>query len=285
MSKTEQKSNAGFVTPPRRGKGGSGGFAHAVSGENGVGAYVDHKESGVCIWQSARFVRLTPNEEAVPKIRKEAVDGVPGAFVLHNFFTPEECDAMISAAENDMEFERAKVSTMGGMRSMADVRNNLRVIWHTGDNHLDVLSQRLLMFLGDNAEGKDPGISATVEGWDPYALNPRLRIFKYESGQRFVPHYDGGFRKGPGDRSLATFIAYLRSPEEGGHTNFYDSRSNKLVANVAPTLGTALIFFHEDHPFSPLHEGEAVKAGFKYCVRSDIMYRARQTGNTSGEDE
>merc|ERR1719399_2683011 len=176
MSKTEQKSNAGFVTPPRRGNAGSGSFAHAASSENGVGAYVDHKESGVCIWQSARFIGLTPNEDVVPKIRKEAVDGVPGAFLLHNFFTPEECDAMISAAENDMEFERAKVSTTGGMRSMAHVRNNLRVIWHTDDGHIDPLNQRLLHFLGRNGEDNTSGISGAVDGWNPYALNARLRL-------------------------------------------------------------------------------------------------------------
>ena len=41
---------------------------------------------------------------------------------------------------------------------------------------------------------------------------------------------------------------------------------------MAVPKGSALVFFHGDHPLSPLHEGSLVTKGVKRIVRSDVLY-------------
>ena len=59
--------------------------------------------------------------------------------------------------------------------------------------------------------------------------------------------------------------------EPGGvraaETNFLDAEES-LVTAVAPKPGLMLAFDHELR-----HEGALLKAGVKYCVRTDVMYR------------
>merc|ERR1719399_2375543 len=152
------------------------------------------------------------------------------------------------------------------MVSIPDLRSNERVIWHTGPDMVKPLTERLLPFL------QRPEIADLLPGWIPHALNERLRLFKYSKGQEFRKHFDGGFRRNQFDRSFMTFIAYLGTPEEGGHTGFYDNAEIQH-ASVPPTKGNALIFFHENHKHSPLHSGMPVLRGTKYAVRSDIMFK------------
>lgn len=235
-----------------------------------LAAKVDHHESGVPIWVSEQFVQLDSNENVVPNIVKRKVENVPGAFVLENFLTDDECRRLIEAT-SAMGYKLAKVSTSAGMKTMTDIRNNSRVIWHTRKSHSGVLFDRLQPFLDDSDEDRI-GV--------PYALNERLRFFHYVAGQQFKPHFDGGFGRSRSDQSWMTFIVYLQSPTEGGYTKFYgDQRygrrrtSGETTASVAPTAGTALLFYHDRHPLSPLHEGAVVEAGDKYAMRSDVMYR------------
>ena len=47
---------------------------------------------------------------------------------------------------------------------------------------------------------------------------------------------------------------------------------------VLPTAGSALFFFSAEgalEPLSPLHEGSVVRAGVKYIIRTDVLYRTR----------
>ena len=232
-----------------------------------ITARIDHKESGVAIWQTDRFVPLggVAGQDDRPEIGFVPVESVPGAFVLENFFSPVECDDIVRCAET-MGFEPAKVTTFGGhMVSMPDYRSNERVIWHTDPSWFERLNARLMPFL------QRPSVADLIPGWKPYTINERLRIFKYTKGQQFRKHFDGGFKKNQLDRSHMTFIAYLGTPEEGGHTGFY-SNSETEVVTVPPVKGSALVFFHEGHALSPLHSGKPVVRGTKYALRSDIMF-------------
>ena len=62
-------------------------------------------------------------------------------------------------------------------------------------------------------------------------------------------------------------MLYLNAPKLGGETNFLDAEES-LVTAVAPKPGLMLAFDHELR-----HEGALLKAGVKYCVRTDVMYR------------
>ena len=92
----------------------------------------------------------------------------------------------------------------------------------------------------------------------------RLRCYRYAPGQFFAPHFDGSFVRGPAERSLLTLMVYLNEPPEGGETHFVDAE-----VTVKPRAGLALLFDHH-----LLHESRTLRAGLKYAVRSDVMFRA-----------
>lgn len=255
------------TTPPsKRGRweetgtgAGAEGINIKTSGGQAIHAKVSRVESGVPIWRTDSFVGLDENQKEA--VRAEQL-GIPGAFLLHNFFSSQECDDLVSTTEV-LGYSAAKVSVYGGqMVSMDTVRKGSRLIWDTQQSWLEPLWERLERHL------PELGIS----GYRPIELNNRLRFLKYEPGDYFKPHYDGAYSPGPKKRSFMTFIAYLNDVKEGGQTNFFKRSSGKKPAvSVAPRKGNAIIFFH-DNELSPLHEGAEILSGLKYAVRTDVMY-------------
>lgn len=67
--------------------------------------------------------------------------------------------------------------------------------------------------------------------------------------------------------SWMTLMVYLNDGFEGGRTRF-DFADEPEPISVSPVAGCALAFMHDR-----LHEGEAVKSGAKYVLRTDVMYR------------
>jgi len=123
-------------------------------------------------------------------------------------------------------------------------------------------------------------------------LNDLWRFGRYLPGGHFAPHKDGVFRLDFHHRSMKTFMIYLNgatsmdpsSPSEfeGGSTNLiyegskfvsdetgiYHSLEEFIYHKIRPVAGMALVFNHH-----MMHEGERVKAGKKYIMRSDVMFR------------
>jgi len=120
--------------------------------------------------------------------------------------------------------------------------------------------------------------------WEPSYIDSNWMFSKYSPGTHFGPHYDGATVKNFGERSLQTIIIYLNDVGVGGATNFFDDKkqgqdptdNNNLfvgtqdfvIQTISPTQGSALIFNHY-----LLHEGELLKEGIKYILRSDIVYK------------
>jgi hypothetical protein len=101
-----------------------------------------------------------------------------------------------------------------------------------------------------------------------------------------APHYDGNFVRSTSERSMKTFMLYLNGGFGGGSTNFIDEKQQltkdpvtgifkadeaNILLKVVPEPGMAIVFNHEI-----LHEGEQLKDGVKYIMRTDLMYD-RQT--------
>ncbi|MCX5748387.1 MAG: 2OG-Fe(II) oxygenase [Proteobacteria bacterium] len=113
------------------------------------------------------------------------------------------------------------------------------------------------------------------ERWRLVGLNTRFRACRYRGGQAFCIHRDGPYVPTTSTRSLLTLQIYLddASVMTGGHTRFYADRDGlETWASIAPTRGTAIVFDHR-----VWHDGEAVTAGAKHVIRTDVMY-ARATG-------
>jgi len=193
------------------------------------------------------------------KLELENVAGVPGAFLIHNVLTPEECKSFIEVSEK-MGYGDAPVSTSYGMVLMKEIRDNMRVIWDTNQATLQPIYDRVKEFLPPTHNNGT---------WSLLNLNERLRFYRYDPTQVFNKHFDGYYPRNYQEKSFMSFIVYLNDGMEGGHTTFY-MRDEKI--KVTPKIGTALVFMHGKSSLSPLHEGSPTKKGRKYVLRSDVMY-------------
>jgi tetratricopeptide (TPR) repeat protein len=120
--------------------------------------------------------------------------------------------------------------------------------------------------------------------WEPSYIDSHWVFSKYLPGTHFGPHYDGATVKNFGERSLQTIIIYLNDGCVGGSTNFFDESKQSIdpidnnnlfvgtkdfiIKSISPAQGSALVFHHY-----LLHEGELLKEGYKYILRSDIIYK------------
>ena len=94
-------------------------------------------------------------------------------------------------------------------------------------------------------------------------MNERLRLYRYDVGQKFDWHLNGCFERPTGERSFFTFMIYLNEDFEGGTTSFTinpSSTSNGGMLRVTPKTGTALLFHH---PI--LHRGDPVIRATNRC--------------------
>lgn len=176
---------------------------------------------------------------------------------IDGFLSAAECDDYMRFAES-IGFEEATISTPMGTKMMKDVRNNDRVIVDDLDR-AQALYQRLSCHLP----------SSFRHWWKPIGLNERLRLYRYDAGQLFNWHRDGHFERRTGERSQFTFMVYLNDDFEGGATSFRDDDgfAGDSALRVTPVKGMALLFHH------PIwHRGDAVTAGRKYVLRTDVMY-------------
>jgi hypothetical protein len=108
-----------------------------------------------------------------------------------------------------------------------------------------------------------------TSGWRPSGVNDKIRILRYGQGDFFKPHIDGNCVTSPTERSFLTAIIYLNDTAEfeGGGTYVHAMRTHGEPVLVSPVQGALLCFDHQLY-----HEGEAVLSGFKYILRTDIMF-------------
>ncbi|ORY56207.1 hypothetical protein BCR35DRAFT_284257 [Leucosporidium creatinivorum] len=123
----------------------------------------------------------------------------------------------------------------------------------------------------------EAGIESGVKGKRPVGLNPNIRLYKYEEGAYFGPHYDDDFfDPSTRQRSEWTLLIYLTGVEDGvvgGETAFYPSANTKrdgAALSVPLVAGRALL--HRHGHACMLHEGRKVGKGTKWVLRSDVMF-------------
>ena len=174
----------------------------------------------------------------------------PLVFTIADVLSASECRAAIDQIEALGPVD-APITTSAGFVMRPDIRNNQRVVFDDA-----ALAAQLF-------ERVRTAIPSRLCAMPPSGTNERFRCYRYTPGQRFAPHYDGAYRRNTQEISLLTLIVYLNADFTGGRTAFlhYD-------VEAVPRTGTALVF---QHPL--LHEGCIVKAGVKYAMRTDVMYR------------
>lgn len=217
--------------------------------------------------------RMPRVQQELPAItRQDILDCDGSAFILRGFLSPSECKYYIKQAEK-FGMESHKLSCRVTDRVAAK-----------SQPVADELFQRLYPFLkpcmdltNENDSTWPTGVCWTFpkRKWVPVGLNEVFRICRYEPGGFFKPHHDRGFRRQENNRSIKTFMVYLNDDFVGGPTNFYDSSQRhycqgcpeKVVYSHEPQAGDALVFNS-----AITHEGGKVREGYKYIMRSEVMY-------------
>lgn len=90
-------------------------------------------------------------------------------FVVHEFFTPEECSKYIQISE-DLGYEEATITSPQGTVLRKDIRNNQRVICHN-DEIAEFLWERVIDFVPSEFEGRQA-----------IGVNEMLRFYRYDVG-------------------------------------------------------------------------------------------------------
>jgi predicted 2-oxoglutarate/Fe(II)-dependent dioxygenase YbiX len=247
--------------------------------------YVVARESGaehpdLPTWanENANPIQLDKDQSAV--VKRIEVEEVPGAYQLLDVFSPEECARFIDLTEALGYLPDAAVSLP------RSVRHNHNATWVVDEETESIIWQRC-----KNLTNDDQGLFG---GKEPLGLNGRFRFYRYETGDFFKPHTDGGW---PGSRvidrklvpdafsdrfSLMTVLLFLSDDYEGGETQFWVNGSDpsqparreedvKLV-NVKTPAGAALCFPHGVHPLHCLHSSEKIRSGIKYIIRTDMLF-------------
>jgi len=144
------------------------------------------------------------------------------------------------------------------------------IVGHSGDPEIDLVTRNNTRVMWDD-ESEANALLARVSASVPEQLsekklvgaNPRLRLYRYEPGQRHGAHWDTVVELEGGVQSLLTLVFYLNDDFEGGQTDFPE-----LGQVIAPKRGSALLFQHRI-----LHEATSVRSGEKFVLRTDILYR------------
>lgn len=106
--------------------------------------------------------------------------------------------------------------------------------------------------------------------WDPYGLNPRLRVCQTFTGGHFSRHQDLMYDLDyPRICGWKTVLLYLQEPKEGGETAFHDLNHEgyPVYLSVRPKRGRILLF-----DANLLHSGQVVTRGTKITLRTDLEY-------------
>lgn len=228
--------------------------------------------------------RLPVFEDSGLAARIERIDlfGDGTAYVLRNVLSPTECERYITAAT---EIGMTSVQAHGYERR---VRMCNRVAASSAPLAA-LLFDRVAPFLAHEVDLSSPDFSTRPKGlpadrtravWRPHGLNEMFRICSYDPGGHFAPHLDGGYVRLPSDASLQTFMLYLNDDFVGGSTRFFDDTQaayrtpdpSKVRHTYVPRRGDALVFNSE-----LMHDGEALRAGRKFIMRSEVMYTWQRT--------
>jgi hypothetical protein len=178
-------------------------------------------------------------------------------FVIHNLLTNSECQHYIN------ESERAGYTSLDGYQT--SYRSNDRVTI-VSQSLSDLLFKRISVYFPDSITHHDTT-------WEPIGLNEVFRLCRYGPGGVFGAHRDSYFSRSAQERSFMTINIYLNDTD-GGSTRFLDPTNEEIIFPCQPQTGKALVFLHNEY-----HDGDVLRSGSKYLMRTDLMYRLKDENN------
>ncbi len=180
-------------------------------------------------------------------------------FTIDNVLSLKECSNIIARSE-EAGYDAALLNIGRGLEINAPDRRLSDRCIIDDQKFTNLLFKRIEKFLPRFHTDSNAGLK-----WELAGLNERLRILRYGEGHFFAPHRDGSYSMSRTHRSMLTLMIYLNSGDGvdfvGGATNFPSQQA------YVPRHGEILVFDHK-----LLHEGEILKSGTKFCIRTDVMY-------------
>jgi hypothetical protein len=197
---------------------------------------------------------IMPNYTSEPVLKQ-----IPIGFLIYNALSEEECNFLMKNIDysEDVMFQNENGIYRKNKRNQIENKALADAIF----NRIKHLLVDKLTYTEDVKE-----LGPLSKGtWVLSALNPKVRLCKYESGGFFGKHYDGCYIINPDERSFYTIMCYLNEDFEEGETVFTEGTV------VKPTKGM-MVFFQQDL----WHEGRKC-IGEKYILRTDVIYK-RESG-------
>lgn len=180
----------------------------------------------------------------------------PRVIVFGNVLDPEECQAIIDAAQPRMARSETVAEASEGSEVNA-ARTSRGMFFERGEVEVVARLERRI---------------AALVNW-PVENGEGLQVLNYQPGAEYQPHYDyfdtkhastAAILKRGGQR-VGTFLVYLNTPTRGGATTFPDV---KLA--VKPVQGQGVFFSYDkpDPSTLSLHGGAPVLEGEKWvCTK------------------
>lgn len=189
----------------------------------------------------------------------------PPIFYINDFFSHQECDHLVAAAENSGKMAPSKigagnaVSSGTSPSSSSSTTNNAYSQTRTSTSMLvDNTARRESTELAASAELLQSRAKQLLQGssnektyiWGKAGILPSkgqltfegLQVTKYQTGQHFLSHEDAFpvqlAQEETGFQRVATLLIYLNDVDQGGETCF-----DLLNLAVKPRKGGALLFF------------------------------------------
>jgi len=203
-------------------------------------------------------------EEKTSIIRKDIDLKNNLLFLLEDFLTDSQSKYLINTIEN-LNFQSIEWKYPPDYRSckrkIVFCEDLSFYFWKKLVNYFEWEDLQLISPFGFEKEGK----------WLAHKVNPCFRFTKYQKGEFFKKHLDGQHVQNENDRSILTLMIYLNDEFKGGDTIFYENENQFCIK---PKRNSAVIFNHDI-----LHEGKIVKEGYKYILRTDVMFKRYELKN------
>jgi len=229
----------------------------------------------------ASLLDETPPPTALRPIESKAAIAHYGSNLLQleRLLSAGECERLNAAAE-DVGYGRTSYpqAYRGNLRLITTDVGLARRLWERVKPH--VPAELVSTSPHDGAQHR----------WVAVGLNECFRLAKYKPGHRFGAHADAWFERSDEEVSMFTLNVYTNDvpPTAGGATRFYqagarlrhtnDAEAREAQArehldlSVRPEGGLA-VAFRQPPGHQLLHDGEELRGGVKYLLRSDVMYR------------
>jgi len=219
------------------------------------------------------------------QVTREDIKAVPGAFYLRNVLNEEECNSILShmfpERKNYEKFHKNFPVLFRSWDSDPEAAyRKLGVrIFMKSEQVADALYERTKNVLEKTFVTTSPK-DGTKTNWVTKSLHPRIRFVCYRKGQNFPPHFDDPYILNETVRSHFTFVIYLskcgnnKADFGGGEFAFLSRKKEGTemvysdLAVIPPEPGLVVVFPHQT-----LHESKPLTNGYKFMIRSDVMYQ------------